>query len=507
MRRPSQPLPREPLRRAMVARVQADLPRLRLEKPQPCRYPEVTLLIYYFPKQCDDSAFEPFEFAIRQSWSVLGFLPTVIVTHSDAAVPAAFATLEGVTVQVEPALVPGDIHTMSRDCMIKLYRRFETSHVLIIQNDGWPLYDALRDFLKYDFVGAPNVTPGWRSLVADALGKTILNGGFSLRTRWLCRVVSWVCRLTPRTFAPSEDRVYARFRPFFRFPSAKVARRFSEDALDGLIPPTLEANPMGFHRDSTYEMMWGDKCPLTVVSVVRDHACYQRCVRENPHLKGSRFVCYDNTVENVPIPVRYNAFLDEMPADTGWIFFAHEDIEVKEDPRLLLKRRSTLFPCGLIGTRIVAGLVILPFGEISDSDRDGGRWHNNRPPLPYTWLLGSRAENFDCCGFFVHADTFRYWKLRFDPACAWDLYAEDLCFQFITKTGHSASILPLAAHHWSRGNPNTERFKQTLAHVNAKYSDVFLAGGTCVFSVGKPPSKWFRLFQFAVHHCFLRWLS
>ena len=507
MRRMPQPLPREPLKRALLARIAADLSRLRSETPAPCRYPNVTLLLYYFPSVVTENAFDAFEFAIRQSWSVLGRLPTVVVTHQAGIVPMERFESGTVTVQVAPQLTPGDIRTMSRDCLVNLYQRFTTSHVLIVQNDGWPLRDDLCDFLQYDFVGAPNVTPGWRARIADAVGLTVLNGGFSLRSRRLCRAVAWVCRCLPSAFAPSEDHVYARFRAFFRFPSAARARQFSEDALDGLLPPAREAAPMGFHRDSTYAVLCAEPAPLTVVSVVRDKACYQRCVRDNPHLAGARFVMWDNTRENVPIPERYNAFLDTMPADTGWIFFAHEDMELREDPRPWLNRRSPLFPCGLIGTRTIANLVILPFGELSDSDRDGGRMHNNRPPLPYTPFLGNRTENVDCCGFFVHADAFRAWQLRFDPLCKWDLYAEDLCFQFVQRSGHTVSILPLAAHHWSRGNPNTDHFRAALAHLNQKYAADFFAGGTCVFSVGRRPSLCLRLFQFAVHQLFLRWVS
>jgi hypothetical protein len=311
----------------------------------------------------------------------------------------------------------------------------------------------------------------------------------------------------PKTFAPNEDQVYARFRHLFRFPSAATARRFSEDALDGLLPPAPAAQPMGFHRASTFAMLAPAQTPLTVVSVVRDWVCYERCVRQNPHLQGARFVAFDNTEANLPIPERYNAFLATMPADTGWILFAHEDFELQADPRPLLNRRSTLFPCGLIGTRTLLQSVILPFGVITDSDRDGARFHVNRPPLPYTGLLGARTENFDCCGFFVHADTFQAWQLRFDPLCKWDLYAEDLCFQFIQKSGHTVSLLPVKAHHWSRGNPNTDHFKAALDHLNAKYADDFFAGGTCVFSVGKRPTWRLRCFQFLVHHFFLRWVA
>ena len=501
------PLPVEPRERALQAAIAAQLPCLRREAPPPCRYPDVTVLIYYFPQKPGPDSFLPFEFALRKTWSVLGWMQTVVVTHRKSLLPTAFLEQHPVEVQEESRLVPGKIASMSRDCLVRLHRRFNTKYVLIVQTDGWPLEDRLQAFLRYDYVGAPNVTPGWRAKIADALGVTVLNGGFSLRSKRLCRMVSGAWRWLPERFTPSEDHVYSRFRWCLRYPSAAVARQFSEDALDGLLPPAPEAKPMGFHRASTFAALFPEARPLTVVSVVRDHACYERCVKQNAFLAQARHICFDNTVENVPIPVRYNAFLESMPEDTGWILFAHEDFELREEPMEILRRRATLFPCGLIGTRTIANAMILPFGRITDSDRDGRRLHVNRPPLPYAALLGNRTENFDCCGFFVHADVFRAWNLRFDPACEWDLYAEDFCFQFIKASGHAVSVIPLRAHHWSRGNPATAHFRAALDHLNRKYAADFFAGGTCVFSIGHPPPWRLRVFQCLVHHLFLRWLG
>ena len=487
------PLPRAVLRAEMEAFARANLPRLRARAVPPCRHPGVTLLMYCFPGE--GQPFAPFEFALRQTWDVLGALPTVVVTHRAGTVPEPFARAHALDVQIEPRLRPGDVASMSLDCIARLHRRFRTPHVLIVQEDGWPMRDELDAFLRWDFVGAPSVHPGWRARVADALGLTVLNGGFSLRSRRACRLAAALWRLWPGRTPPPEDRFFARLRHFLRFPSAAVARGFAEDCLDGLLPPEPDANPMGFHRASTFAALFAPQSPLTVVSVVRDAACYRRCVRDNPFLKGARFVVCDNTRDNAPIPVRYNAFLDAMPPDTGWILFAHEDFEVREDPRPLLARRNRLFPHGLIGTRMVAGFLILPFGRISDSDRDGGRPHLNRPPLPYGDLLGDTAENFDCCGFFVHAECFRTFGLRFDPVCAWDLYAEDLCFQFIRATGHRVRILPLRAHHWSLGDATTARFLATRDALNRKYADTLFAGGTCTLAIGGMPPLRIRLLR------------
>lgn len=494
-RRTPEPLPSEPRLRALRAHVAAQLPRLRDQPVPPLRHRDLTLLLYYFSLPgAPQAEADAFEFALRQTWAVLGALPTVVVVPRRTSELPAWLALPGVEVQEAPDLRPGDVSTMSRDCLLRLHTRFATRHVLVIQNDGWPLRDEIDAFLQYDYVGAPNVHSGWRGRVADALCLTVLNGGFSLRSRRLCRAVASAARCFPSGWAPPEDRVFSRFRPFFRFPSAAVAHRFSEDSLDGLLPPAPGTSPMGFHRASTFAALTTHP-GLTVVSVVRDKACFRRCLAENPVLAGARFAVRDNTQENLPIPLRYNAFLDALPPGTEWILFAHEDFQPLEDPRPLLARRSTLFPCGIIGSRLVAGVAVLPFGVLTDSDRDGGRMHRNAPPFPYAALLGSSAENCDCCALFVHADAIRAWHLRFDPACAWDLYVEDFCFRYLRQSGHRVDILPLKAHHWSRGNPFSARFRQTLDYLNRKYADDLFAGGSCAFTIGRTPALPLRLFR------------
>ena len=496
-----QPLPPEPMRRALRHFIAERLPRLREEPIPPQRHAGVTLLMYCFPTpETPPETLDAFEFALRQTWSVLGYLPTVVVAHRASELPASLRALPQITIQEEPALIPGNVSAMSTDCLLRLHTRFETDRVLIVQSDGFPLRDDLDAFLSFDYCGAPNVNPGWRTTLSDALSLTTLNGGFSLRSKRLCKATSRLWRILSLVLpTPPEDRVYSKLRVFFRFPSADVARRFSEDTLEGRLLPVEPCTPMGFHRAQTFAALHAPMPKLTVVSVVRDEACYKRCLRENPVLAGAEFVCLDNTVENRPIPERYNAFLDALPADAEWILFAHEDFQPLADPRPLLRRRNPLFPCGLIGTRVVAGLAILPFGSLTDSDRDGARFHRNAPPLPYDRLLGAVAENSDCCAFFIHADALRSWNLRFDPRCAWDLYIEDFCFNFIRQSGHKIALLPLRAHHFSRGNTNRATFIEALDYLNTKYADDFFAGGSCAFSVGRKPSFRFRIQQKCFH--------
>lgn len=514
------PLPKTVLEGTLRQYVARRLPALRKRAVPPCRHPGVTLLIYWYPRVGADGSrpMEPCEFALRQSWDVLGFLPTVIVTDCRWPALEAFARETGAILQEEPSLVPGDIWSMTLDCVARLHTRFATRHVLIVQNDGWPLRDELDAFLRYDCVGAPCVTPGWRERVADLLGLTVLNGGFTLRSRRLCRAVAlrwrllWRHLLRPGHPWLSEDIFYTRtlrlfdpwFRLRFRFAPARVARRFSVECLEGALPVPSNANPMGFHGRLTAAAFVGGTPSLTVVSVVRDAAFHARCLRDNPHLAGARFAIYDNTVDNRPIPERYNAFLDALPTDTEWILFAHEDFQPLEDPRPLLARRNPLFPYGLIGTRKVLNTFILPFGQIEDCNRDGSDRGLRRAPPFHGALLGDMVEAFDCCGFFVHADFFRTWGLRFDPVCAWDLYAEDLCFQFQCATGHLARLLPLRACHWSRGDATCARFLATRDYLNEKYCACLFAGGTCTATIGGFPPLRFRLWRRFVR-TLMRW--
>lgn len=468
------------------------LPALRAAPIPLCRHPGVTLLIYAFPQ---DVRFDLFEHAIRQSWAVLGALPTVVVTHDASLVPP----MPGVEVQVEPTLRAGGLDAMSLDCITRLHTRFATPHVLIVQDDGFPLRDDLDRFLRYDYVGAPDLTPSKRrGRLADLLGLTVLNGGFSLRSRRVCRLAARLWRLNPcRWHIPPEDRFYSPLRlwPGMRFPPARVAAAFSQDALDDGHTLWPEVAPMGMHRALTFAAIAAPAPRLTVVSVVRDPACHRRCLLENPHLRGADFVTFDNTCENIPIPVRYNAFLDALPPDAEWILFAHEDFEPLADPRPLLRTRDPWFPLGLIGTRIVAGFAILPFGQIEDSERDGSRPQRIVALPRLGRLIGTMVEAFDCCGFFVHADLFRRLNLRFDPDCPWDLYAEALCYQYITKTGHLARLIPLPAHHWSRGDTKRDTFRAALAHLNAQYAHTRFAGGTCVALIGDARPLRLRLWR------------
>ena len=162
---------------------------------------KVTILAYYFrPKAGSDTGFLPLEHAIRETWKHCGYLKTVIVSNERLPPADAFAAKNiNVEIQVEPSLIPGNIQSMSDDCNGKLYSRFSTPYVLIIQEDGYPLRQGLEEFVgKYDFIGAPYIRDiWWKNLVCGICGYWVQNGGFSLRSKRMHRLSS------PNSFSAS----------------------------------------------------------------------------------------------------------------------------------------------------------------------------------------------------------------------------------------------------------------------------------------------------------------
>ena len=239
----------------------ARLPELRMEAPSISRYEgEVTLIAYTFPK--DENDFDFIEFAIRQSWHCLGKLKAVIIADRMTERLDAFAKANSeVEIQLEPSLKVGDILTMTDDCIERLYTRFTTSYCLIVQDDGFPLSDRLSEFLgKYDYIGAPIISDGWKRKLGYAIGMGAFNGGFSLRTKRFCEYAQRMWKKvfskiwSEKRFPFGEDVYYTTLLKFlpstwfkFRFPNEREAFEFAVDCLGGHVRPPETARPFGVH--------------------------------------------------------------------------------------------------------------------------------------------------------------------------------------------------------------------------------------------------------------------
>ena len=90
-------------------------------------------------------------------------------------------------IKIEPIK---SVEEYSRFIITELEKYVNTSHVLIIQYDGFILNpDAWTDeFLKYDYIGAPWLVDNWSvekfDFPKELMGKLVVgNGGFSLRSK------------------------------------------------------------------------------------------------------------------------------------------------------------------------------------------------------------------------------------------------------------------------------------------------------------------------------------
>ena len=228
----------------------------------------VSVVIYTFPPAGrEEEMFRWIMCSILHTWAILGKLNTVIVASSCFPAVARFAAEheDVVDLQINTGLIPGNIKTMSLDCIKNLHARFSTPHCLIIQDDGFPLKDSLGNFLdRYDFVGAPIISDGWKRQLAYSIGMGSFNGGFSLRSRRLCEYASrsWFSIFSKFMDEDhrhlGEDFYYTtllKFLPItwlrFRFPPMNTAFRFSIDGLDGHVTIPKDVEPFGFHGKYT----------------------------------------------------------------------------------------------------------------------------------------------------------------------------------------------------------------------------------------------------------------
>lgn len=103
---------------------------------------------------------------------------------------------------------------------------------------------------------------------------------------------------------------------------------------------------------------------IHIVSVVRDFAMYERCLRRNPNAAGCELAPIDNRERNDGIGVCYNRFLDSRPADEdAWYVFCHEDFEPKAPLHPVLQNLGRTIPRSVP----ILQLDPAPFSTVADA--------------------------------------------------------------------------------------------------------------------------------------------
>ena len=225
---------------------------------------DVTVVAYCFASQEKmHECVASIEFALRETYRNCGLLKTTIVvnrmTERLEYLKSEFGC--GFRVDVDDTLVPGDIVGFSRNMIKTLPDRFDTTYILNVHPDGFPLRRGLDDFVgRWDYIGGP-----WNITNDDLLTKALLsrndgsgNGGFALRTRKICEIGAaaykrfW--KIIPDCYLLYEDIFFTRFLTRWHPGYAKsVSLAPRSEALkfsvSGELMPGeyLNCPPFGFH--------------------------------------------------------------------------------------------------------------------------------------------------------------------------------------------------------------------------------------------------------------------
>ena len=221
---------------------------------------DVTAIAYHYRKTPEelDKTFWITEFAFLKTFQTQGVLPSVLVVNQSTKMVSDFCNRYSIELQIANNLVPGkDIRSLCVDLVANLHSRFNTSYVLTIQDDGFPIRPGLEEFVgKWDYIGAPWVH---HSTYYDLYPYKycVGNGGFSLRSKRLCEIASkvykkWFSHLPYWWYVMGDDMFYCKTLRFWfrravremRWPKLEEACRFSVERNKEFIP--LET-PLGFH--------------------------------------------------------------------------------------------------------------------------------------------------------------------------------------------------------------------------------------------------------------------
>lgn len=140
---------------------------------------------------------------------------------------------------IETVIIPriNSKEEYSRFVIKELYKYYSTSHVLIIQWDGYVLDGNMWNnaFLKYDYIGSP-----W--LEVD--GMNVGNGGFSLRSKDLQLILGMDDTIV--SFHPEDNQICRVYRPYLeangcKFAPVELAEQFGYELREPNMPT------FGFH--------------------------------------------------------------------------------------------------------------------------------------------------------------------------------------------------------------------------------------------------------------------
>ena len=203
---------------------------------------------------------------------------------------------------------------------------------------------------------------------------------------------------------------------------------------------------------------------MEIISVVRDFSMYERCINS----ECGKLHYFDNQINNRPIPVCYNEFLDGFNYETHqWLIFCHEDWQINQSWDFLdsLDKANIYGPIGVHYNKLTAEISTL--GQITQANKDGSLPFKNGIKLKSPHIVST----IDCQCIIVHSDLIRKTGLRFDETFTFDLYAEEFCIRAKERFNISTYAVQINCTHFSNGNIG-ERYFRLAKELQNKFKKV-----------------------------------
>lgn len=216
---------------------------------------------------------------------------------------------------------------------------------------------------------------------------------------------------------------------------------------------------------------------VKLITAVINPEMYHRFFTDNTRVNRYPLIGIDNQQDNRGLPAIYNEIIEDHKDTNCWLFFVHEDFEIKSEIDVLdTLDRNTVY--GTFGINLENNVPVA-YGRHICSEKDGS--HAVETGIPASVPVG--VQTIDCQSILAHSSLFvRYPQLRFDENLRFDLYAEDFSINAQHHQGIEVKIFPLTFQHYSHGNI-TESYHHGLRYLAQKYPDIGVPG-SCSFIGG-----------------------
>ncbi len=229
---------------------------------------------------------------------------------------------------------------------------------------------------------------------------------------------------------------------------------------------------------------------IRIVTVAIDMEMYRRNFTSNGHVNRWDLICIDNRGSSVGLPKHYNRIIQNHIAEDCWLFFVHEDFEVKSE-MAFMEDLDTRNIYGTFGVTL-DGHFPVAYGLHICSNKDGSNAVKVGLPVSEPFAV----DTLDCQSILIHTSLLRdHETLRFDENLTFDLYAEDFCVSAKYRHDVASMVVPLEFQHYSHGSLSA-RYAAGLKYLAMKYPEVGVPG-SCSF-IGGRAEEMGKYFQYNI---------